>query len=44
MQPESSLPCSQVRILSEINPVHMTASYFSKTDFNIILPPMSWSS
>jgi hypothetical protein len=31
-------------ILSKINPVHTTPSYFYKIHFNIILPPMSRSS
>jgi hypothetical protein len=30
---------SLVPILSHINPVHATSSYFSKVHFNIILPP-----
>jgi hypothetical protein len=33
-----------VSILSEINPVHTTPSYFSKIDFNIIVPHTSTSS
>jgi hypothetical protein len=30
-----------VPILSQVNPVHITLSYFSKTRFNTVLPPMS---
>jgi hypothetical protein len=33
-----------VPILSQINSVHTTTSYLSKIQFNIIHPPMSWSS
>jgi hypothetical protein len=33
-----------VPILSQMNPVHSTSSYFSKIDPNIILPPTSSSS
>jgi hypothetical protein len=35
---------SLVPILSKINPVYATPSYFSKIYFNIILPPMFMSS
>jgi hypothetical protein len=31
-----------VHILSQMNPVHITASYFFKIQFNIILPSMSY--
>jgi hypothetical protein len=34
---------SLVPILRQINPVHTTPSYFSKINFNIILPHMSKS-
>jgi hypothetical protein len=33
-----------VPILSQINPIHTTPSYFSKFHFNIAHPFMSWSS
>jgi hypothetical protein len=33
-----------VPILSQINLVQTTPSYFSKIHFNIIHPPISWSS
>jgi hypothetical protein len=33
-----------VPILSQINPVYTTASYPTKIQFNIILPPKPWSS
>jgi hypothetical protein len=33
-----------VPIMSQINPVHTTLSYFSKIHFNIIHPPTSRSS
>ncbi|KDR16625.1 hypothetical protein L798_09464 [Zootermopsis nevadensis] len=43
MEPEGSLPYSQepalVPILNQRNPVHTTPSCFSKTHFNIIIPP-----
>jgi hypothetical protein len=35
---------SLVPILSQIDPVHIIPSYFSKIHFNIVHPPMSWSS
>jgi hypothetical protein len=44
MQPEGSLPCSLVPILSQIEPVHTTRSYLSKIHFIIVHPPTSWSS
>jgi hypothetical protein len=31
-------------ILSQISPAHITPSYLSKINFNIVLPPMSLSS
>jgi hypothetical protein len=31
-------------IQSQINPVHTTLSYLSKIDFNIINPPILWTS
>jgi hypothetical protein len=33
-----------VPIVSQINAVHITPSYFSKIYFNITHPPTSWSS
>jgi hypothetical protein len=33
-----------VLILTQINPVHTTSSYLTKTHLNIIHPPSSWSS
>jgi hypothetical protein len=33
-----------VPILSQINPVHTIPSHLSKIHFNIVHPPMSWSS
>jgi hypothetical protein len=44
MEPEGSLPCSLVPILSEINLDHTTPSYFSKIHSNSIVPPTSRSS
>jgi hypothetical protein len=38
---EGSLSCSLVPILSQIDSVHNTATYFSRTHFNIIHQPMS---
>jgi hypothetical protein len=44
MEPEGSLPYSQVHILSLIDPVHTILSYLSKIHFNIVHPPTSCSS
>ena len=45
MEPDISLPLSQafspIPILSQINPVYASRSYFLKTNFNIILPSTS---
>jgi hypothetical protein len=44
MKPGSSLLCSQNPplnpILSRLNPVHISASCFSKIHYNIIFPPI----
>jgi hypothetical protein len=48
MEPEGLLLRSQEPstgpILSQIDPVHTIPSYLSKIHFNIVYPPMSWSS
>jgi hypothetical protein len=45
MEPEDSLPCpQQVFILSQIDPDITNTFYPSKIHFNIMRPPMSWSS
>jgi len=36
-EPECSLPCSLVAVVSPTNPVHTFSSYFFKIHFNIIL-------
>jgi hypothetical protein len=35
-EPESSLPCSQVPILSQMHPIHNSPLYFPRIHFNII--------
>jgi hypothetical protein len=42
--PKAHYRVPQVPILSQVNPIHNTQSYFSKIHFNITHPPMSWSS
>ena len=48
MESKHSLPCSWMpttcSILSHMNPIHGPQSYFFGVHFNIILPPMDWSS
>jgi hypothetical protein len=48
MECEGSLPCSEVPVLRQINPVYTHPAHFLKIHFNIALPYMprfsEWSS
>jgi hypothetical protein len=45
MEQKGSLLCSKeptnVPIMNQINPVHITPSYFSEISFHVVLPPTS---